>query len=129
MQNLSKDSLIKNLTEHGKERVSSTLPMSLLVLHTIKFSNLFTLNTGFRYLFTANYNPYFYAEGQFAVYKNLYATAHFGYGGYGKFNEGINMEYKVKTFSVRLGSNAIQGYIVPKHSLGQGLFISLSKKI
>ncbi|HEX7415326.1 MAG TPA: DUF5723 family protein [Bacteroidia bacterium] len=129
VQSLSKDSLVKKLTKNGRGPVSSHLPMSLFVLHTIKFSQLFTLNTGFRYLFHANYKPYFYAEGQFAVHKNFSATVHVGIGGYGKLSEGFNVEYKVKTFSVRVGSNAIQGYLIPKHSLGQGVFISLTKKI
>ena len=129
VQNLSKDSLVKKLIKHGKGPVSSNLPMSLFMLHTIKFTQLFALNTGFRYLFDANYIPYLYAEGQFAVHKNFTATAHVGYGGYGKLSEGLNVEYKIKTFYVRLGTNAIQGYIAPKHSLGQGLFFSLTKKI
>jgi hypothetical protein len=129
VQNLSKDSLIKKLVKNGKGPVSSNLPMSVYMLHTIKFSPLFTLNTGFRYLFDANYKPYFYAEGQFAVCKNFTATAHVGYGGYGKLSEGLSVEYKVKTFYIRIGSNAIQGYVAPKHSLGQGLFFSLTKKI
>ncbi len=129
VQNLSKDSLVKKLTKNGRGPVSSNLPMSVFLLHTIKFSPLFALNTGFRYLFDANYKPYFYAEGQFAVYKNFTATAHIGYGGYGKLSEGLNMEYKIKTFYIRIGSNAIQGYVAPKHSLGQGLFFSLTKKI
>ncbi|MHB8260155.1 MAG: DUF5723 family protein [Bacteroidia bacterium] len=129
VQSLSKDSLVKKLTKNGKGPASSHLPMSVFILHTIKFSQLFTLNTALRYLFDANYKPYFYAEGQFAVHKNFSATVHVGIGGYGKLSEGLNMEYKVKTFYIRLGSNAMQGYIMPKHSLGQGVFISLTKKI
>ena len=129
VQNLSKDSLVKKLIKNGKGPVSSNLPMSVFMLHTIKFTQLFALNTGFRYLFDANYIPYFYAEGQFALHKNFTATAHVGYGGYGKLSEGLNVEYKIKTFYIRLGTNAIQGYIAPKHSLGQGLFFSLTKKI
>jgi hypothetical protein len=129
VQNLSKDSLAKKLIKSGKGPVSSSMPMSLFILHTIKFSHLFTLNTGLRHLFNANYAPYIYAEGQFAIHKNFTATVHVGFGGYGKLSEGLNVEYKVKTFCVRIGTNAIQGYIAPKHSLGQGLFLSLTKKI
>jgi hypothetical protein len=129
VKSLSKDSLVKNLTKNGRQAASVSLPVSLFILHSIAFSKLFTLNTGFRNLFNANYKPYFYAEGQFAVHKNFTATAHLGYGGYGKLSGGINLQYKIKTFFIRLGSNAIQGYVLPKQSLGQGLFFSLSKKI
>lgn len=129
VKNLTKDSLVKKLTQHGRQSVSTNLPMSLFILHTINFSKLFALNTGFRYFFNGNYKPYLYAEGQFALHKNFTATAHIGYGGYGKLSGGVNVEFKMKTIFVRLGSNAIQGYVLPKQSLGQGLFLSLSKKI
>ena len=129
VKNLTKDSLVKKLTQHGRQSVSTNLPMSLFILHTIKFSKLFALNTGFRYFFNGNYKPYLYAEGQFALHKNFTATAHIGYGGYGKLSGGVNVEFKMKTVFLRIGSNAIQGYVLPKQSLGQGLFFSLSKKI
>ena len=129
LNSLTKDTLVNKLTKHDRQFVSVNLPMSVFVLHTIKFSDLFSLNTGFRYLFNANYIPYFYAEGQFAIYKNITATAHLAYGGYGRLSEGLNVAYKIKTFYIRLGSNAIQGYVLSKHSLGQGLFFSLTKKL
>ena len=129
VKNISKDSLVKHLTTNGKQTFSTNLPMTLFLLHTIKFTNLFTLNTGFRNLFNANYKPYVYAEGQFALTKSFTATANIGYGGYGKLSGGLNLQYKIKTFFIRLGSNAIQGYVLPKQSLGQGLFFSLTKKI
>jgi len=129
VKNLTKDSLVKKLTQHGRQSVSTNLPMSLFILHTINFSKLFALNTGFRYFFNGNYKPYLYAEGQFTLHKNFTATAHIGYGGYGKLSGGVNVEFKMKKIYVRIGSNAIQGYVLPKQSLGQGLFFSLSKKI
>src|ERR1700756_2672110 len=129
VKNLTKDSLVKKLTQHGKQSVSTNLPMSLFILHTVKFNNLFALNTGFRYFFNGNYKPYLYAEGQFTLNKHFIATVHIGYGGYGKLSGGFNVGYKMKTVFIRLGSNAIQGYILPQQSLGQGLFFSLSKKI
>ncbi len=129
VKNLSKDSLVKHLTKNGKQSFSTNLPVSLFLLHTIKFNTLFTLNTGFRNLFNANYKPYLYAEGQFTLPKNFMATANIGYGGYGKLSGGVTLQYKVKKFFIRLGSNAIQGYVVPKYTLGQGLFLSLTKKI
>jgi len=129
VKNLAKDSLVKSLTKNGKQVVSTNLPMSLFILHTIKFSKLFALNTGFRHFFNGNYKPYLYGEGQFCITKHFIATVHVGYGGYGRLSGGLNLEYKFKTVFIRLGSNAIQGYVLPKQSLGQGLFFSLSKKI
>jgi hypothetical protein len=129
IKNLSKDSLTKNLSQSSRHTLTTYLPVSFFVLHSIDFTKLFALNTGFRYLLNANYKPYVYAEGRFAICKTFNATAHAGYGGYGKLSCGVNVECKLKTWYLRLGSNAIQGYVAPQHSLGQGLFFSLSKKI
>ena len=129
IKSLSKDSLVKNLSQSSRHTLTTYLPVTFYVLHTINFTTLFALNTGFRYLLNANYKPYVYAEGRFALFKNFNATAHAGYGGYGKLSFGVNVEYKVKTWYLRLGSNAIQGYVAPQQSLGQGLFFGVSKKI
>jgi hypothetical protein len=73
--------------------------------------------------------PYIFAEGIFNWNKNLSTTLHVGIGGYGKLTFGLNVDYKISTWFLRLGSNALQGYISPKNTLGQGLFFSISKKL
>ncbi|MBS1646227.1 MAG: hypothetical protein JST67_02675 [Bacteroidetes bacterium] len=127
-QNISKDSLVQHLTKNGKQSFMNNLPMTLLIFHNVRFTKLFGLTLGFRELFYANYKPYFYAEGQFFITPSFTATAHLGYGGYGQLSGGLNLQYQIKKYFIRLGSNAIQGYVLPKQSLGQGLFLSLSKK-
>lgn len=129
IKQLSKDSLTKKMVHTTMQRKSVNLPTSFLIIHSIKFSDLFTLNTGFRHLFQGNYVPYVFAEGVFRINKNLSTTLHTGIGGYGKFTAGLNVEYKIKSWFIRLGSNALQGYLSPKNSMGQGLFFSLSKKL
>ena len=129
IKQLSKDTLYKKLVSTTQQRKSVNLPTSFLIIHSIKFSDLFTLNNGFRHIFQGNYVPYIFAEGVFNINKNLSTTLHTGIGGYGKFTVGINVEYKINTWFIRVGSNALQGYIMPKQTLGQGLFFSLSKKL
>jgi hypothetical protein len=129
IKQLSKDSLTKKLIHTTKQRTSVNLPTSFLIIHSIKFNDFFTLNNGFRHIFQGNYVPYIFAEGVFHINKNLSATLHTGAGGYGKFTVGLNAEYKVKSWFIRAGSNALQGYISPKNTLGQGLFFSISKKL
>lgn len=129
IKELSKDSLAQNFIVSTKERKSTNLPTSFLLLHSIEFSELFTLTNGFRHLFQGNYKPYIFAEGEFHILKNLAATLHVGIGGYGKMSYGLNVEYNYKMWYLRVGSNALQGYLAPKQTTGQGLFFSISKKL
>jgi hypothetical protein len=129
IKKFSRDSLAKNLVHSTKQTKSVNLPTSLLIMHSIKFNDWFTLNNGFRHVFQGNYVPYIFAEGVFAATKNLTVTVHTGIGGYGKMSYGLQLEYKLKSWYLRLGSNALQGYIAPKQTYGQGMFFSLSKKL
>lgn len=129
VKQLSKDSLYKKLIHTTRQAKSVNLPTSFLVIHSIKFNDFFTLNNGFRHIFQGNYVPYVFAEGVFRINKNFTTTLHTGVGGYGKLTVGLNFEYKLNSWYIRIGSNALQGYISPKNTLGQGMFFSLSKKL
>ncbi|HXB41411.1 MAG TPA: DUF5723 family protein [Bacteroidia bacterium] len=129
IKHLSKDSITKHFIISSKQKKSTNLPTSFLLMHTIKFSNLFSLTNGFRHIFQGNYKPYVFAEGQFTICKSFITTIHVGIGGYGKMTYGLNVEYNYKMWYLRIGSNALQGFIAPKQTLGQGLFVSLSKKL
>lgn len=129
IKNLTRDSLTRKFITTKHQSKSTNLPTSFLLLHTVKFSDVFSLTNGFRHIFQGNYKPYLFAEGKFNILKNFSSTLHVGYGGYGKLTLGLNVEYNIQTWYLRLGSNALQGFISPGRSLGQGLFFSLSKKI
>lgn len=128
IKNLTQDTLTKRLVTSKLATKSVNLPTSFLLLHTIRFNTVFSLNNGFRYLFQGNYKPYLFAEGAFRIATRLTATLHLGWGGYGKLTGGLNLEYKYKGWYLRAGSNAIQGYFIP-NSFGQGMFFSLSKQL
>jgi len=129
IQQLSRDSLTKNLVVTTKQKKSTNLPTSFLLLHTITFNEVFSLTNGFRHMFSGNYKPYIFAEGEFHILKNLSATLHVGIGGYGKMSYGLNVEYNYKKWYLRVGSNALQGFFAPKQTFGQGIFLSVSKKL
>jgi len=129
IQQLSKDSITKNFIATTREKKATNLPTSFLLLHTIQFNKVFALTNGFRHIFQGNYKPYLFVEGEFTILKNLAATLHVGIGGYGKFTAGLNVEYNYKMWYLRIGSNALQGYLAPKQTMGQGLFFSVSKKL
>lgn len=126
---ISLDSILGNSTSLERTHASTNLPTTFLIIHKIRFSDLFEFTTGFRHLFNANYKPYLFTEGTFYIHKNFDATAHLGFGGYGKLTGGLSVNLRIKEhFSMKLGSNYIQAYVSPKKSLGQGAYVSLSYK-
>lgn len=126
---ISKDSIVGNYTESLREKTSINLPTSLFILHQINFTSMFALNTGFRYIFNANYKPYYFFEGEFKLNRSFNSLVHLGYGGYGKLNLGVSLSASfAKTWNIRLGSNSIQGIIKSSGTLGQGAYFSLTKR-
>ena len=129
IKQLSRDSLAQNFVVSSLQTRSTNLPTSFLLLHTIDFTSRFSLTNGFRHMFNGNYKPYIFAEGQFTITKNFTGTLHLGYGGFGRLSYGLNLEYQLKDWYLRLGSNALQKFFAPKQTMGQGLFFSVSKKL
>jgi hypothetical protein len=73
------------------------------------------------------YKPYVFIEPEYRV-KNVTFGLHTGYGGYVRLNVGASITWNCQNWFLRVGSNSLQGYVVPKSASGQGLFFSLAKK-
>jgi hypothetical protein len=123
------DSIINNSTSLTRTHTSTNLPVTFLIIHKVRFTKLFELTTGFRHLFNANYKPYLFIESGFYISKTVAASAHIGYGGYGKLSGGLGVNINVKDhFILKLGSNSLQGFIAPKTTLGQSAYCTISYK-
>lgn len=127
LSRINKDSLLRNLTNARSENFNVNIPANLVIINKIFFSDVFSLSVGFRYIFNANYKPYIFVEPEYR-YKNVTFGLHTGYGGYVKLNVGASVTWSTKGFFLRIGSNSLQGYVVPKSAFGQGLFFSIAKK-
>lgn len=127
-QQFSRDSFLNKFGTFQKGPKTLMLPMNLVLINTFQVSDRYSFNLGARYIHMANYLPYVFTEGTIHFYNHLKLTFHAGYGGYGKLTGGFNFEYSIYSYYLRIGSNALQGYIAPKYTLGQGLFFSLTKK-
>lgn len=126
---ISLDSISENATNLDRAKSSTNLPVTFLIIHKIRFSKLFEFTTGFRHLFNANYKPYLFTEGTFYFADKLSINTHIGFGGYGKLSGGIGISGTIKKhFVLKVGSNSIQGFVVPKKTLGQSAYISISYK-
>lgn len=122
------DSLLRKITNARTEDFNVNIPTNLLIINKIYFSKLFCLGTGFRYIFNANYRPYIFVEPEF-FYKNLIFCLHGGYGGYVSLNIGASVTWNSKGWFIRAGSNSLQGYFAPRTAYGQGVFLTLAKKL
>jgi len=128
LQKVNTDSVIRKATNARQEAFNTNIPTNLIIINKINFSRMFALNTGFRYIFHANYKPYIFAEAEYKIANRFTVSLHVGYGGYTRLNTGISLVYNNKSWFFKLGSNSLQGYIVPKQAYGQGLYFSLAKK-
>lgn len=125
---INRDSIIRNTTNAHHESFNVNIPTNLLIINKIRFTNKFTLGTGFRYLFNSNFKPYFFTDAEYEFTKKISGTLHIAYGGYSKLNFGLAFTYNSKAWFFKLGSNSLQGFISPKNTYGQGAFISIAKK-
>ncbi len=122
------DTILQNLVNGRKENFNINIPTNLVIINKIYFGKMNTiLNTGFRFIFNANFKPYFFLEPEYKV-KNFTFTLHAGYGGYVRFNFGSSLMYSGKHLFFKLGSNSLQGFIAPKLAYGQGVYFSIAKK-
>jgi len=128
LKGISADTIIKNATNARKQSFNTNIPTNLLLINKIIFSDRYALSVGFRYIFHANYKPYIFVENEYAFTPKLTMALHVGYGGYSKINLGLAMVYSNKGWFVKLGSNSIQGFVAPKYTYGQNLFVSVARK-
>lgn len=129
LNKINTDSILREVTNARKEEFNTNIPTNLLILNKIYFGKKqWALNTGFRYMFHSNYKPYVFVEPEYTIKQKLSISLHIGYGGYTRLNTGLALVYNTKGWFVKLGSNSLQGYILPKQTYGQGLYFSLAKK-
>lgn len=128
LRRIDADSLVQRLTSARKESFNVNIPTNLLLINKIKFSSRYTLVTGYRYIFNANYKAYFFTESEI-TYRKITSTLHIGYGGYGRLNVGVSVSYNNPHWYLKLGSNSLQGFIAPKNTFNQGVFLSFARKL
>jgi len=128
LRRIDADSLVQRLTSARKESFNVNIPTNLLLINKIKFSSRYTLVTGYRYIFNANYKAYFFTESEI-TYRKITGTLHIGYGGYGRLNVGVSLSYNNPNWYLKIGSNSLQGFLAPKNTYNQGVFLSFARKL
>ena len=125
----NQDTLLNNLTNVSREKVNINLPMNFLLMHQTDFSKLYSLRVGIRHIFNGNSMPFYFIENRFNFKSRLLLGLMLAYGGYNRYSGGAFLEYSYRnSFSVRIGSLALQGFFNPEKTLGQSLYLTLSKR-
>lgn len=124
-----KDSIIEAVVPYKQDSYAVTLPAVLNLSFNTMLNEKISISEGVQYIFNANYKVLFYAKGSFYINPKLLLSTTLGYGGYGNFNCGVNISAMLaKRFILYIGSNNIEGFILPKKASGQAGYISLIKK-
>lgn len=128
LKKINADSALRKVTNARQEEFNTNIPTNLLIINKIYFTRYFAVNTGFRYIFHANYKPYLFIEPEIRIVNRFTISVHVGYGGYTRLNTGLALMYNNRNWFIRIGSNSLQGYLAPKTTYGQGVFFSVAKK-
>jgi hypothetical protein len=77
----------------------------------------------------ANYSPLIYLGSGQKFSEKLHVGGILEFGGYGRFNIGVEAGMKFSGFELLLGSRGLGGMIFPKSAGSNSAFISLKKRI
>lgn len=124
---LSSDSLIDLGQRNTKKSFRTSLPTWFQVNYSHNLvPGKFALNFYGRYRFNDVYLPFIAVGGTYSFKTNTNATFSLGYGGYGSFNYGVMIHQRVwKYFTVGIGSNQLEGLVLPKKASGQSIVFSI----
>lgn len=129
------DSLIKlssdSLLDLGKRNTNKSFKTSLPTWLNVNYCHniipgKFTLNFVGRYRFNDVYLPFIAVGGTYYYNQNTNASFSIGYGGYGNMNYSILLQQRIwKYITVGLGSNQLEGLILPKKANGQSVVFAI----
>lgn len=105
---------------------SATLPLSIHARTEHKLGNgKYIVFGGIRYRF-APYFPLIYVGTIFNLPEKFTVQPAFAWGGYGSWNVGVEIGKKFADIaSIKIGTNNLEGLIVPAAATGQGGYISM----
>jgi hypothetical protein len=86
-----------------------------------------SIYAGLQYRIANGYLPYGYVGARAPLPHGFFIDGRFAYGGYGSWNLGLELRKRFgEVFEVRLGTNNIEGYVLPMFGTSQSAYISLA---
>lgn len=81
---------------------------------------------GVQYRIAPGYIPYAYVGTNSPLGKGFFIDGRFAYGGFGSWNLGLEFRKRFgETFEVKLGTNNLEGYLLPMVGTSQSAYVSL----
>lgn len=84
------------------------------------------LYLGVQYRIAPGYIPYAYVGTNSPLGKGFFIDGRFAYGGFGSWNLGLELRKRFgEAFEVKLGTNNLEGYVLPMVGTSQSAYMSL----
>jgi len=126
LQASSPDTLLDDLREkQNRQKYRTTLPTTFSLRIAQEHSKGFSLALGAIVRLQANYAPYLFLSETYRVNRLLSVQGSAGYGGYGRWNAGVQCQLNPGNFRILIGTRHLNGWIAPKEYAGGSLYLTL----
>jgi hypothetical protein len=127
--NISLDTVVDGFIKRREPQAYSTVTPGrtrLEAYYRLKKKDV-QIYAGIQYRIANGYLPYGYVGTRAPLPKGFFIDGRFAYGGYGSWNLGLEIRKRfAKVFEVRLGTNNLEGYVLPMFGTSQSAYISLA---
>lgn len=129
IDNLSKDSILEVIsTNKEKEDYAIALPTGFHINYSKQFNQKLRGSVGVYYKILSSYFPLIYANTTYNFNPNFAFKSQIAWGGYGKYNIGFSLAKSIKnSFQIFIGTNNLEGFVVPSKAYSNSGFIGLKK--
>jgi len=125
------DSVIDKNTKFRKEQYTTEIPCTFDIHTKSSYGKQIAFEKGITFWFNTSAKPYYYAKLHFIFGKKKSSDVAyiFGYGGYGRFNSGLQATIDfAKSYSIQLIDNYLFSSITSNFNYGQGLYLKIVKR-
>jgi hypothetical protein len=126
--NLSDSTILSNASSSNKS-LTSFLPAFFHLADVYQVNEDLKLMGGLMYRIAANYNMYYYLRAFYQINPNMEISSRLAWGGYGLLSAGTALKLRIKQkYEVTLGTENLEGWILPKYSRGSSAFIGFQRR-
>lgn len=123
------DSVVDRFVEQREANAYTVITTGRLRLegfYKLKENGL-RLYAGIQHRLANGYVPYGYLGTSSPLKKGFFIDARFAYGGFGSWHLGLELRKRFKqAFEIRIGTNNLEGYLLPMVGTSQSAYLSLA---
>lgn len=126
---LSKDSILDIIsTNREKADYAIALPTAVHLTYSKQLSNKTIGSLGVYHKILSSYLPLIYANINYSINPTFVIKSQLSWGGYGKYNVGLYFAKSIKnSFQLFVGTNNLEGFVIPSKAYGNSGFVGLKK--